>query len=538
MSKIIRGTMLLTGASFLSKFLGMIYVIPFNVLVGAVGGALYGYAYTPYSIFLSISTVGIPSAVSKFISKYNSLGDYETGMRMFRLASLLMLGTGLFAFLMLYFSADWIAGFQIKGEDTPITADDVAFVTRMVSIALIIIPSMSILRGFFQGHQSMGPTAVSQVVEQIVRIGFILIGAYIIIHLLGGTIVTAVGFATFAAFIGAVGSCLVLAIYWKKRKPFIKKQIAQQKYTYAIPTRDLFKELFRYAGPFVLVGLAIPLYQLVDQFTFQPAMLASGREDIWVSAASAIMTYGHKVVIIPMTVATGLSLAMLPSLTESFTQRNEVMYTKQINQALQIILVVVIPASVGIAILSNEAYGALYGMENIGVTGSLLAWYAPVALLFALFTVTAGILQGIDQQNYAVLSLMAGVLAKVLLNSQLIHVFGAKGAIFGTALAAGIAVTLNLWRLKKALNFKLKQTIKRTILIGIFTLIMCIVVWTLKAVMGLFLPYETSRWATIVMLGIGAGSGAIVYFVLAYKSTLLEHIFGGRIPVVGRFLGR
>ena len=530
--------MLLTGASFLSKFLGMIYVIPFNVLVGAVGGALYGYAYTPYSIFLSISTVGIPSAVSKFISKYNSLGDYETGMRMFRLASLLMLGTGLFAFLMLYFSADWIAGFQIKGEDTPITADDVAFVTRMVSIALIIIPSMSILRGFFQGHQSMGPTAVSQVVEQIVRIGFILIGAYIIIHLLGGTIVTAVGFATFAAFIGAVGSCLVLAIYWKKRKPFIKKQIAQQKYTYAIPTRDLFKELFRYAGPFVLVGLAIPMYQLVDQFTFQPAMLASGREDIWVSAASAIMTYGHKVVIIPMTVATGLSLAMLPSLTESFTQKNEVMYTKQINQALQIILVVVIPASVGIAILSNEAYGALYGMENIGVTGSLLAWYAPVALLFALFTVTAGILQGIDQQNYAVLSLMAGVLAKVLLNSQLIHVFGAKGAIFGTALAAGIAVTLNLWRLKKALNFKLKQTIKRTILIGIFTLIMCIVVWTLKAVMGLFLPYETSRWATIVMLGIGAGSGAIVYFVLAYKSTLLEHIFGGRIPVVGRFLGR
>lgn len=151
MSKIIRGTMLLTGASFLSKFLGMIYVIPFNVLVGAVGGALYGYAYTPYSIFLSISTVGIPSAVSKFISKYNSLGDYETGMRMFRLASLLMLGTGLFAFLMLYFSADWIAGFQIKGEDTPITADDVAFVTRMVSIALIIIPSMSILRGFFKG---------------------------------------------------------------------------------------------------------------------------------------------------------------------------------------------------------------------------------------------------------------------------------------------------------------------------------------------------------------------------------------------------
>lgn len=216
MSKVVRGTMLLTGASFLSKFLGMLYVIPFYALVGATGTALYAYAYVPYSIFLSISTVGIPVAVSKFVSKYNSHGDYETGMRMFKAGSLLMLGTGLLAFLILFFSADWIAGFQIKGEDTAITADDVAFVTRMVSIALVIIPSMSIIRGFFQGHQSMGPTAVSQIVEQIVRIGFILIGAYIIINLLGGTIVTAVGFATFAAFIGAVGSCLVLAVYWKK----------------------------------------------------------------------------------------------------------------------------------------------------------------------------------------------------------------------------------------------------------------------------------------------------------------------------------
>lgn len=538
MSKIVRGTMLLTGASFLSKFLGMLYVIPFFALVGATGTALYAYAYVPYSIFLSISTVGIPVAVSKFVSKYNSHGDYETGMRMFKAGSLLMLGTGLLAFLILFFSADWIAGFQISGKNGEITADDVAFVTRMVSIALIIIPSMSIIRGFFQGHQSMGPTAVSQIVEQIVRIGFILIGAYIIINLLGGTIVTAVGFATFAAFIGAVASCVVLAIYWKKRKPFINKQLAQQKYTYAIPTSDLFKELFRYAGPFVLVGLAIPLYQLVDQFTFEPALLASGRENIFTPAAAAIMNAGHKIVIIPMTIATGLSLAMLPSLTESYTQKNEVMYTKQINQALQIILVVVIPASVGIAILSNEAYGGLFGLKDIGVTGPLLAWYAPVALLFALFTVTAGILQGIDQQNYAVLSLIAGLLVKVLLNSQLIHTFGAKGAIFGTALAAGIAVTLNLWRIKTALNFKYKQTLKRTILIGIFTLIMCIVVWTLKAVLGLFLPYDTSRPATIVMLTVGAGSGAIVYFVLAYASTLLEHIFGGKIPLVGRFLRR
>ncbi|WP_087972178.1 putative polysaccharide biosynthesis protein [Oceanobacillus rekensis] len=538
MSNIVRGTMLLTGASFLSKLLGMLYVIPFNALVGDEGGTLYAYAYTPYSIFISLSTVGIPLAVSKFVSKYNSLGDYETGMRMFKAGSALMLGTGIIAFLIMFLGADVLANWMIRGDEGDVTAEDVAFVTRMVSIALIIIPSMSIVRGFFQGHNSMGPTAVSQVVEQIVRIAFILVGSYIILHVMGGSIVTAVGFSTFAAFIGALGSCVVLASYWKKRKPSLDRQVDQQLYTYDFRTSDLFKELFRYAGPFVLVGLAIPLYQFVDQFTFEPAMLASGRQDVWVEAYSVINMYGHKIVIIPMTIATGLSLAMLPSLTQSFTNNNEQILTKQINQALQIILVLVIPASVGIAILSDEAYGALFGMGNIEMKGTLLAWYAPIALLFALFTVTSGILQGIDQQNYAVISLVAGLFAKILLNSQLIHMFGAKGAIFGTAIAAGIAVILNFWRIKSAIDFRFKQTIKRTVLIVIFTLIMCIVVWILKSIMSLFIPYEESRWAATVMLLIGAVGGGFVYLALAYTSTLLERVFGGRIPLVGRLLGR
>lgn len=539
MSKIVRGTMLLTGASFLSKFLGLIYLIPFNALVGDTGGTLYAFAYTPYSIFLSLSTVGIPLAVSKFVSKYNALDDYETGMKMFRAGSAIMLGTGFIAFLIMFLGADLLSQMMIQGEqESEVTRGSVAFVIRMVSFALIIIPSMSIIRGFFQGHQSMGPTAVSQVVEQIVRIVVILAGSFIIIKVLGGSITTAVGFSTFAAFIGAVASYFVLGVYWKKRKPHLQKQIEAQRYTYDIPKGEMFKELFRYAGPFVLVGLAIPIYQFVDQFTFQPAMLASGREAYWEAAYSAINMYGHKIVIIPMTVATGLSLAMLPALTDSFTKRDKALYTEQINQSLQIVMVLVVPASVGIAILSHEAYGTLYGMNNIAITGELMAWYAPVALLFALFTVTAGILQGIDEQRFAYVSLLAGLLAKILTNSILIQTFGAKGAIFGTALAAGIAVTLNLWRIKTFLDFTFKQTVKRTVLIAIFTLAMCAAVWLVKIVLGLFIDYENSRLGAAVVLFSGTSIGGLVYLSLAYYSTLLDHVFGGRIPLVGRFLKR
>src|SRR5690625_3816174 len=117
MSKIVRGTMLLTMATFLSRFLGMIYVIPFNELVGAQGGALYYYAYNSYNIMLSVAVVGVPTAMSKFVSKYNSLGDYRTSMRMLRTSMFIMGATGLICFLALFFGSGFLAQIIIADGD-------------------------------------------------------------------------------------------------------------------------------------------------------------------------------------------------------------------------------------------------------------------------------------------------------------------------------------------------------------------------------------------------------------------------------------
>ncbi|MBP1947853.1 putative polysaccharide biosynthesis protein [Virgibacillus litoralis] len=539
MSNIVRGTMLLTGASFLSKFLGMIYVIPFHWLVGETGGTLYSYAYTPYSILISISTIGVPLAVSKFVSKYNSLGDYETGMRMFKAGIALMAVTGFLGFLVLFFGAEQMAKLIISNEDIgEIKIADVSMVIRAVSFALLIIPAMSIVRGFFQGYESMAPTAVSQVIEQIARIIFLLSATFVVITLFNGTIATAVGFATFAAVIGALASCVVLFIYWRKRKPDIQKQVQQQRVKHDIPKKDLIKELFSYAGPFILVGIAIPLYQSVDLFTFERAMIATGNGEVSETAYSAINLYGHKLVIIPVTIATGLSLAIIPALTKSFTKDNNQLLNQQINQSLQIVLILVVPAVVGLSMLSDVAYGSLYGMGNINITGTLLGWYAPVALLFALFTVTSAILQGVNQQRFAVISLSGGLLVKILLNIQLIHIFGAKGAIFGTAFAAGTAVILNIWRIKLSTRFSFKQTFKRFLLICIFTIIMCIAIWIVKAVFGTFLAYEDSRLAATVMLMTGVLAGGGVYLWFAYESTLLERLLGNRVRVLDKIFHR
>ena len=434
LTSMIRGTAIITGASMISKILGVLYVIPFNSMVGEEGVALFTYAYVPYSILLSISTVGIPLGMSKFISKYNSLGKFDVSKKMFNLSMVLMSITGLIAFLVMFFGADLFSNIVISdnrsnsmGQST--TPSDVSFVIKMVSFALLIIPSMSLVRGFFQGHESMAPTAVSQVVEQIVRIIFLLTSVYFILNLLNESLTLAVGLATFSAFVGAIASCIILFVYWKKHTSSSKSlEKHEPSLRYKQPSAlSLFQELFYYSSAFVLVGIATPLYQVIDQITFDRAMVHIGKGSISQIALGVINLNGHKLVIIPVTLAIGLSMAIIPSLTKAFLENNRDMMIEQINQSFQIILVIVIPAFVGLAVLHNEAYGAFYGINNIEVTGPLLAWYAPVSLFFSLFTVTSAILQGINRQRFTIVSLSIGLLLKASLNIPLIYMFGQKG---------------------------------------------------------------------------------------------------------------
>src|SRR5690625_872420 len=324
----------------------------------------------------------------------------------------------------------------------------------------------------------------------------------------------------------------------KNEKNTFMKKMNHQQHTYELSNKKLIFELFSSAGPFVIVGIAIPLYQLVDQFTFNRAMVAIGEGKIAELALAAINLYGHKLVIIPVTIATGLSIATLPTLTKSFTQQNNELLKNQINQTILSIIVVDIPVVVGLVSSSHEAYVTIYGLEDLSFTGSLLAWYAPVALLFALFTVSAAILQGINEQRFAVISLGVGFLIKLLLNIVFIHTFGAKGSIFVTALAVGTAVGLNLWRIKHSIDFSFKQTFKKLLLIVILSGIMYAAIILVQVIFGMIIPYEESRLNTTIVLTLGVIVGGIVYLWLAYQTTLLEKVFGDRVKVLERFIRR
>lgn len=535
-NKFLRGTLVLTLGTYISRFLGMIYIIPFVAIVGTTGSGLYQTGYAQYTIFLSIATAGFPAAVSKFVSKYNSIGDYETSRRMFKAGLTVMLLTGFLAFIILYSLAPILSGKVLadSSEMRGITLDDATLVIRMVSIALIVVPIMSLIRGFFQGHQSMGPTAVSQVIEQIVRIIFLLGAVYIIIEVVKGSLVLAVGYATFAAFVGALGGLVVLFIYWVRRKHTLLAMQENLVPTKNMPYKTMFKEVFQYAGPFVFVGLAIPIYQYIDTNMFNEAMIEAGfEEDFTWDVYAVVLLLVPKLVMIPVSLATAFGLTLIPSVTESFTTNNRTLLKKQIDQTLQLIMFFVLPAVVGLSLLAGPAYKLFYANESEEIGRTILLWYAPVALLFSLFTVNAAILQGINKQKLAVISLVIGIIVKLAVNAPLIHLFQGVGSILATALGYLVSLIYGFAMIKRHAGYSFKVFLKRSMLIVILVVCMGLVVSVLNYIVGSFVDYSDGRLQSMIILAVSISGGVAVYIYLAHRSHLLERLIGNRFA---RFL--
>lgn len=527
-STLIKGAFILTLGSVLSKILGLLYVIPFNMLLGGEGVGLYAYAYIPYTIFMSIATAGIPLAVSKVISKYNALGQYSVSQRIFKSSFKIMIITGVLAFLAMFSAAPFLAEFGSYGNKG-FSSEDLTTVIRAVSFALILVPAMSIIRGFFQGHEDMRPTAVSQVVEQIVRIIFLLSGAFVVLKIFGGKLVTAVSVATFAAAIGAIGSTIVLLIYLNKQMPYLKQLAAKDQNKAGTSMAEIQREIFFSSIPFVVVGIAMPLFQFIDNLTFSRAMASIGLDDIVKSAFGILNFNTQKLVVIPMTLATAFSMALIPAVTSSYASGNMEKFRRELDRAFQIVLFITIPAVIGISILAGPIYTVFYGHNPLGT--EILAIYAPAAILFAVFSISAAVLQGINMQKMTVLSLSMGLLTKLILNIPLIKIFETAGAVYATTLGYLIACLLNLFFIYYSTEYRYTVVLKRSLLMFIFTAIMAGIVFGAESVLAMLVDPE-SRFQSILVIAVCVTVGGAIYGLLALKSNLAKMLFGRRINVL------
>ena len=209
----ISGTIISTISIVLVKIMGMLYVIPFYSIVGSQGGALYSYAYQLYLLFLGVSSAGIPNAISKVISEYNSTGKLESKTRAYYVGKKIISYISVVAFILLFVFAEELATLylgKITGGNTP---EDAAFVIRCVSFAVLIIPHLSVTKGYLQGHQVFAPSSTANLIEQAIRIFVILAGSYLSYKVFNSSLSLAVGIAVSGAFFGG----LFAYIYLRKK---------------------------------------------------------------------------------------------------------------------------------------------------------------------------------------------------------------------------------------------------------------------------------------------------------------------------------
>ena len=387
-----QGAFIATFGIVLSKILGIIYVIPFYSIIGEQGGALYGYAYSIYSIFLGISQAGIPLAISKIVSEYNVLGYYEAKRRTFTLGKKVLSMLGIISFIVMFIFAKPLAMIIIGNIEGGNTVSDVTYVIRIISTAVLVVPFLSIYRGYLQGHKYITPTSISQVLEQLIRVTIIVLGSFLTLKVFKLSLTNAVGVSVFAATVGAFCAYFYLFVKVKKNRKEIEKDtliVKQPK----ISDKEIINKIIMYAFPFIMIDVFKSLINSVDVFMLVKVLVngigytASEAEAIM----SVVSTWGQKINMIIASIATGLMVSLIPNLTASFVKKDMKDVNFKINQTLECMLFFTIPMTFGLSILAKPVWTAFYGVSEIGP--SVYQYYVFVALATTLFTASVTILQ-------------------------------------------------------------------------------------------------------------------------------------------------
>ncbi len=526
-SSFIQGTFIATFAIVLVKIMGMLYVIPFYAMIGIQGSALYAYAYNIYVLFLDISTAGIPNAVSKIVNEYNTLKKMEAKVRAYKIGKNILLFISIIAFIILFVFANQIGSFILGNISGGNTIKDVAFALRCVSLSILIVPFLSISRGYFQGHRVINVSSFSQIIEQVVRIIVILSGTYLAIKVLKLSITTGVGIAILGSFIG--GLVAIFYIYLKiiKNKkelnldtPFIKQD--------NITNKEIIKKIINYAIPVIIISVSVSIYNSIDMVLILRTIAKLGFSGIDAEfISSAIVTWSGKLNQIVTAIGSGMTISLIPAIVSSYTLKKYNEVNQKCNSALQIILFISIPMVVGLALLGKPVWTIFYGYNKIGVI--ILTVNIFVALFLNLFMVTNFTLQSMNLFKMVYLCSLLGFVLNGLLDVPLMYLFhylkipAYLGAIAATICGYSFSILTALIYLKKKFQFKYRETWKVFLKVATSTFFMIIVIVFLKL---LFPLTNLTRINSIIYVVFISLIGALIYFFISYKLNIINDVFG------------
>ncbi len=527
-SNLLEGTIIATAAIVITKILGMLYVIPFYAVVGVRGSALYAYAYNIYVIFLDISTAGIPSAMSKITKEYNTLGKMDAKKRAYSISKRIIGLLAISMFIIMFAFAPLFAKLILGDLTGGNTIKEVTMVIRAISLAILVIPFLSVSKGYLQGHSVIGVSSMSQVIEQVVRIAVILIGSYITLRIFNMPLDEAVSISVTGAFFGGLLAYLYVRIKMKKNKKELSLESVEEKDD--ITDKEITKKIMYYASSFIITSIAVSIYSFVDMVFISRTLTSMGyiaAETEFVTAA--VTTWAPKIGMIINSIAMGLAVSLVPSIVEANTLKKWKDVESHINKGLQIVLSICLPLIVIIALLSKGVWSVFYGSESLNLGTLILAIYIIEPLFFNIYLVSSTAMQSLNKFKIVYISTFLGYLINALLDVPLMYLFKVLGlhpfigAIVASIIGYSLSFLIAFIHLRKKHDIKFTESFKTLKNSVVPTIAVAIEIMVLK----LLVPVNyDSKMSCIIYIGVIGLISSITYLFIAYKIGLLDEVFG------------
>ena len=515
------GTAWLTASNFISRFLGAIYIIPWYIWMGKHGAeanGLFTMGYNIYAWFLLISTAGVPVAVAKQVAKYNTMDQKDHSFTLIRefLKFMLLLGA-IFAVVMYLLSPFFAHVSGVGKELIP--------VMQSLSWAVLVFPAMSVIRGFFQGFNNLKPYAISQIAEQVIRVIWMLLTTFFIMKLGSKDYAAAVTQSTFAAFIGMFASMAVLVYFlWKANllSSILHKPVSSTN----INSRALLVDTIREAIPFIITGSAIQLFQIIDQVTFINVMkwFTNYTNSQLVVMFSYFSANPNKITMILIAVATSIGGVGIPLLTENYVKGDLKSAARLVQDNLSMLLLFLLPATIGSVLVARPLYTIFYGRPDSLALG-LFIFAMLQTIILGIYTVLSPMIQALFQNRKAIIYFGYGVLVKLILQIPFIYLFRAYGPLLATTVGLIVPIVLMYQHIRQVTGLNQRILVKRSLLIGILTAIMSLLIAIVEVVLGVVF-YPNGRISSMLYLIMIGGLGMIIYGAMALRVRLLDRFIG------------
>ncbi|MBP1907360.1 O-antigen/teichoic acid export membrane protein [Paenibacillus turicensis] len=522
-SGLLKGAVVLTAAAIITKLLGTLQKIPLQNIGGDSVFGIYNTVYPFYNVAIIIATAGFPTAIAKFVAERELAQNGQGQCQVLSLATWVLVILGSLSAITLYLGAPLIS--VLIGTKSIIPA------LQACAPALLFVPLSAGLRGYFQGLQDMVPTAISQVIEQFVRVG-VMIVLLLYFHRLQASDDVIAGGALAGSAVGGFAGLLVMLLYWIQYKRGINKIPTPAQFHFEVehPSKpnhySLLKEMLRYAWPICLAALAVPLISLVDTFTL-PRLLGDIHGEAYAMYEIGVYNRGIPLVQLVTMIASSLSVLFIPRLAQLKLVDNQEGIRQQSILALRWCWLIGLASSMGLALLAEPINVMLY-KDDVG-TGTL-AWIAWTAAPGALAYVSAALLQGIGRVHAPAVHLLIAASMKLGLNLILVPLLGRDGAaisgIGAYMLAAGLNIYL-LWRLK-VIKLNLRQILMKPMLA---CLVMSIGLLILHMFIYFILPEK--RIIALVHSLVGVCLGVILFGLTLLKSNFISQQELLTLPKIG-----